>query len=324
MKRFKGETTMEMNELDRVEILTLQDNYIDMTAADNSELIQRAGARVAGQIRQSVLAEHGFSAVIRTTAGEKTRMMLFDFGYSEIGAAFNAKALGVPMGEIEEIALSHGHSDHIGGFRELVGLIGRPGIELVAHPSAFKASRYIKFAEGHKALFPPFTKKMAESAGATVVEAKEPRPMLDGDVLFLGEIPRRTEFEKGHPAAYFEREGVEQKDDIEDDSSIAMHLKGKGLIVISGCAHAGIVNTLRHARAVTGIDPVHAVIGGFHLNGPLFEPAVERTIEALREIAPRYIVPTHCTGRNSIRRIEEAMPESFILNMSGTRLTFSA
>jgi 7,8-dihydropterin-6-yl-methyl-4-(beta-D-ribofuranosyl)aminobenzene 5'-phosphate synthase len=165
---------------------------------------------------------------------------------------------------------------------------------------------------------------MVESAGATIVEAKEPRPMLAGDVLFLGEIPRRTGFEKGHPAAYFEENGVEKKDDIEDDTSIVMHLKGKGLIVVSGCAHAGIINTLRHAREVTGIEAFHAVIGGFHLNGPLFEPAVGETIEALREIAPRYIVPTHCTGRNSIRRIEEAMPESFILNMSGTRLTFSA
>ena len=109
-----------INELDQVEILTLQDNYIDMTATDNSAMIYRAGTRVAGEIRKPILAEHGFSTVIRTTAEGRTRTMLFDFGFSEIGAAFNARTLDVPMGEIEAVALSHGHSDHIGGFREMM------------------------------------------------------------------------------------------------------------------------------------------------------------------------------------------------------------
>lgn len=313
-----------MNELDRVEILTLQDNYIDMTATDNSAMIHRAGTRVRGEIRKSVLAEHGFSAVIRTTAGERTRTMLFDFGFSEIGATYNAKILDVPLGEIEAVALSHGHSDHMGGFRDLMAVIGRPGIELVVHPKAFTPSRYVKFGEGHKAYFPRFTKEMAEEAGTRVVEVKEPCLMLGGDVLFLGEIPRRTEFEKGMPNAYYEQDGVEKKDAIEDDTSICMNLRGKGLIVLSGCAHSGIVNTVRYAREATGIGTVHVVMGGFHLNGPVVEPFVGPTIEALREIGPRYIVPTHCTGRKSIQRIEEAMPGSFLLNMAGTRLTFTA
>ena len=315
---------MMINELDRVEILTLQDNYIDMTAMDNSAMIHRAGSRVKGQDRKSVLAEHGFSAVIRTTAGERTRTMLFDFGFSEIGAAYNAKALDVPMGDIEAIALSHGHSDHMGGFRELVKLIGRPGIELVVHPGAFKAPRYLKIDEEFKAYFPRFTREMTKAAGTRVVEAKEPRPMLGGDVLFLGEIPRRTPFETGLPNAFYEEVGVEKEDNIEDDTSLCMNLKGKGLIVISGCAHSGIINTVTWAREATGIDTFHVIMGGFHLNGPVFEPIVGRTIEELRKINPRYIVPTHCTGRKSIQRIEAAMPESFILNMAGTRLTFTA
>ncbi|MBU3932189.1 MAG: MBL fold metallo-hydrolase [Proteobacteria bacterium] len=315
---------MMINELDRVEILTLQDNYIDMTAMDNSAMIHRAGSRVKGQVRKSVLAEHGFSAVIRTTAGERTRTMLFDFGFSEIGAAYNAKALDVPMGEIEAIALSHGHSDHMGGFRELVKLIGKPGIELVVHPGAFKAPRYLKIDEEFKAYYPRFTREMTKAAGTRVVEAKEPWPLLGGDVLFLGEIPRRTEFEKGMPNAYFEEGVVEKKDDIEDDTSLCMNLKGKGLIVLSGCAHSGIVNTVRYAREATGVEAVHVIMGGFHLNGPVFEPIVGRTIEELRKINPRYIVPTHCTGRKSIQQIEASLPESFILNMAGTRLTFAA
>lgn len=313
-----------INELDRVEILTLQDNYIDMTATDNSGVIQRAGVRVNEEVRKSVFAEHGFSAVIRTTVGERTRTMLFDFGFSEIGAAFNAKTLGFPMREIEAIALSHGHSDHIGGFRELVGMIGKPGIEFVVHPGAFKSSRYVKFGEGLKVPFPRFAKAMAEEAGARVFEAKEPRLMLGGDVLFLGEIPRRTDFEKGMPNAYYQKEGVETRDLIEDDTSLVMNLKGKGLIVLSGCAHSGIVNTVDFACEAVGITTVHAIMGGFHLNVPLQDPVVGRTIDELRRIDPRYIIPTHCTGRKTIQQIESVMPDRFLLNMAGTRLTFTA
>jgi 7,8-dihydropterin-6-yl-methyl-4-(beta-D-ribofuranosyl)aminobenzene 5'-phosphate synthase len=316
---------MAINALDKVEILTLQDNYIDMTATDNSEMIRRAGARRAGEQRKSVLAEHGFSAVVRTTRADKTRTMLFDFGFSEIGAAFNARTLGAPMGEIEAIALSHSHGDHMGGFRDLVKLIGKPGIELVVHPAAFKAPRYVKFDGGKsKSQHPPFTREMTEAAGVKVAATKEPRPMLGGDVLFLGEIPRRTTFETGLPYAYYEEGGVEKKDSIDDDTSLVMNLRGKGLIILSGCAHSGIVNTVARAREVTGIDAIHVIMGGFHINVAPTDPLVVLTVDALRKFGPRYIVPTHCTGRKSIQRIEEAMPESFLLNMAGTRLTFAA
>jgi 7,8-dihydropterin-6-yl-methyl-4-(beta-D-ribofuranosyl)aminobenzene 5'-phosphate synthase len=103
-----------------------------------------------------------------------------------------------------------------------------------------------------------------------------------------------------------------------------MNIKGKGLVILSGCAHSGIVNTVQTAKAATGIDKVHAIMGGFHLSGPLFEPIIGRTTEELQKINPDYIVPTHCTGRNAIMNIEKEMAGKFILNMSGTKLTFSA
>jgi len=103
-----------------------------------------------------------------------------------------------------------------------------------------------------------------------------------------------------------------------------MNVKGKGLVVLSGCSHSGIINTVTYAKKITGIEKVHAVMGGFHLSGPLFEPIIEATTEAMKEIAPNYIIPCHCTGRNAIMHIEKEMPDRFILNMSGTKLTFSA
>jgi 7,8-dihydropterin-6-yl-methyl-4-(beta-D-ribofuranosyl)aminobenzene 5'-phosphate synthase len=316
---------IEINELDKVEILTLQDNFIDMTARDDSAVIHRGGLWEKGKDRKSLLAEHGFSALIRTTRGERTRTLLFDLGFSEIGAAYNARTLEIPMGEVEVVALSHGHGDHQGGLAKLLELIGRPGIELVVHPAAFKERRYTKMrGADFKAWHPLFTRQMVAQAGATVVEAKEPLPLLGGDVLFLGEIPRRTDFETGVAPAFYEVDGVEKRDAIEDDSSIVMHLRGKGLVVLSGCAHAGIVNTVLRAREATGIDKVHVIMGGFHLNGPAAEPIVGRTIEAFKAFDPAYIVPTHCTGRTPIQRMEAALPDRFVLNMAGTRLTFAA
>jgi 7,8-dihydropterin-6-yl-methyl-4-(beta-D-ribofuranosyl)aminobenzene 5'-phosphate synthase len=105
---------------------------------------------------------------------------------------------------------------------------------------------------------------------------------------------------------------------------MVFNVRGKGLVVLSGCAHAGIVNTVAHARRVTGIDTVMAIMGGFHLSGTDTDAVIWPTIEALKAFDPTYIVPTHCTGRTAVQMIEKAMPDRFILNMSGTRLTFSA
>ena len=313
-----------VNEVDKVEILTLQDNYIDLMATDNNQVITRAMPLKDGQFKKSVLCEHGFSSIVRTTTGDRTRTMLFDFGFSDIGAAFNAEVLGLDMTQIEALALSHGHTDHTGGMVRLIQMIGKQGIEFVVHPSVFKSPRYLKYSEDRKVFFPTFSRKALEKAGVKVVETKKPYPMLNGDVLFLGEIERRTDFEKGFPIARVLEDGIEKPDAIEDDTSIAMNVKGKGLVILSGCAHAGIVNTVFYATMVTSIEKVYAIMGGFHLSGPLFEPIIQRTTEELRKFNPAYIIPAHCTGRKAITNIENEMPGQFILNMSGTKLTFSA
>ena len=309
--------------VDKIEILTLQDNYIEMTAMDDNAIISRAVPLKEGEFRASILAEHGFSALVKTTAAGKTHTLLFDFGFSENGAAQNTKTLGVDMTAVEAIALSHGHSDHTGGMDQMTALIGRKNIPFIVHPSVFKSPRYLKVNEQFKINFPKLTKERLAQAGLDVVEAKEPYPLLDRTILFLGEIPRSTDFEKGFPIAHFVENNVEKWDAIEDDTSIVMNLKGKGLVILSGCAHAGIINTILYARKVTGIEKVHAVMGGFHLSGAIFEPIIDRTAEELKKLAPRYVIPAHCTGRKAIIRIEKEMPDQFILNMAGTKLTFA-
>lgn len=316
--------TVSMQPVDRVEILTLQDNYIDILARDNSDIITRAMPLKGTEVRNSILAEHGFSALITTVVDNSPRSLLFDFGFSEHGAAFNAEALGVDMKQVEMMALSHGHLDHVGGIEKLSGMIGKSGIPLVLHPEAFRNPRYMQVTENFKIMFPPFTREKAEAARAEVVATAEPYPMLDGQALFLSEVERTTEFEKGAPSLRYEKDGVPMQDTFEDDTGLAFVVRGKGLVVLSGCAHSGIVNTVRHARKVTGVDQVYAVMGGFHLSGPDMEPVIAPTIDALKEIDPDWIVPTHCTGRDATLRMESAFAGRFILNMSGTKLSFAA
>jgi len=316
--------TAGITEVDKVEIITLQDNYIELTAQDNSAIISRAIAVRDGVINNSIQAEHGFSTIVKTTKGGATRSMLFDFGFSPGGAAYNARALNIPMQEVEAMALSHGHSDHTGSIGELTRMIGREGIPLVLHPTAFIYPRYLKPIPDFKIYFPRLVREDLVAEGINVVATKDPYPLLDNQVLFLGEIERTTDFEKGFPIAYREEEGKEIWDPIEDDTAIVMNLKGKGLIVLSGCSHSGIVNTVAYAKKVTGIDQVHVIMGGFHLSGPLFEPIIAQTTEELKIFHTSYVVPCHCTGRNAIMHMEREMPDEFILNMSGTTLTFTA
>jgi len=316
-------THLAINEIDRVEILTLQDNYIELTLLDDNEIISRPLVQMQWDLSRSILSEHGFSAIVRATKNDATRTLLFDFGFSQDGALKNARALGAKLDEVEVLALSHGHMDHWGGLENLVKNINREDLELVVHPEVFRSNRYTKLPSGLKIFEPAFNRDNIEQLGVNIIATRDVRAILDGDVLFLGEINRKSDFEIGIPGACYEEHGVEKPDRIEDDTSIALNLKGRGLIVISGCAHSGIINSIHYARAVSGIKTVHAVMGGFHLSGSFFDPLIEPTIEELKKINPGYIIPCHCTGHKAVRKIEQAFGEKFILNTSGTKLTFS-
>jgi 7,8-dihydropterin-6-yl-methyl-4-(beta-D-ribofuranosyl)aminobenzene 5'-phosphate synthase len=177
-----------------VEILTLQDNYVDLAVMDGNEVGQRALSVKDMKIKNSVLAEHGFSAVVTVTSHDTPRSILFDFGFSEHGAAFNADALGVNLSTFEALVLSHGHMDHFGGLEALVKRVGKQGIEMVLHPTAFRKSRYSKVSEELKIKLPELTREKIEDAGITVILSKEPRALLDESLLFLGGDPQIYEF----------------------------------------------------------------------------------------------------------------------------------
>jgi len=315
---------IQLNSVDRVEVLTLQDNYIDLVAHDNNEVIQRAKAVEGNQLQNSIRAEHGFSTLITITHNSNKDQILFDFGFSEDGALRNAEALKTALTNVDLLVLSHGHLDHLGGLPSLASAVDKNGIDLVVHPGVFIESRYRKVDNDHRVFVPTLSRETTEQIGVNLIETKDPLALLNGIGVFLGQIPRVTPFERGAPDMYYEIDGREKQDPFDDDSAIVFHVINKGLVIISGCAHSGIVNTVKYAQQVTGVQTVFAVMGGFHLSGADFDGLISPTIEGLKEINPHYIIPTHCTGREAVIHIEKELPDAFLLNMSGTKMTFSS
>ena len=307
----KCNDNLELQEADRAEITTVIDNYTDVLLT-STEVAKRP--RI---ISQAPLAEHGLSMLIKVFRGSEEHTILFDAGWSDIGVPFNLKLFGIDVSKVEAIVLSHGHMDHFGALTEILKV--RRGIPVVLHPDAFTAPRGLRLRDGRMSKFPTLDEQSVIKAGADLVKTKSPYLLASGLVASTGEIERVTDFEKGMPNACLERNGKIEHDPILDDQGIVINVKGKGLVVVSGCGHAGIVNTIYHAQNITKIDKVYAILGGFHLSGPLFEPIIGRTAEELRKIDPEIIVPMHCTGWKAINEIAKELPHQFLLNTVGTR-----
>ena len=314
---------VSLKEVDRVEIITIIDNYVDVLLED-TDIVARLPKKEREEFASdTLLAEHGLSMLVTVYQGDKKHTILFDTGYTKIGVPHNLEQLEIDLKEIECIVLSHAHMDHTGSLYSTLDRIPRR-IPLVVHPAAFISPRYYGLNDGRKILFPQtLVKDDLEQQKVEILEKKTPTLIADDMIVVTGEVERITEFEKGLPNATMERNGKIEKDPISDDQSLVINLKGKGLVVVSGCSHAGIINTILYARKITGIQRIHAVSGGFHLSGPAFESIIEKTIGELKKIAPEVLVPMHCTGWKATRRFSEEFPTSFILNSVGSKITLS-
>jgi len=307
---------LNLQEADRAEVTTIMDNYTD-SLLESTNTVKRPRLAVGGRLSQMPLAEHGLSMLIEVFRGSEKHTVLFDAGQSEIAVPFNLRLLNIDVKEIEAIVLSHGHTDHFGALLEILRAKG--STPLVLHPDAFTAPRGLRLRDGRMLRFPALDEQSLTRAGAELVKTKYPHLLASGLAATTGEIKRVTDFEKGMPNTCFERNGKIEHDPLLDDQAVLIHVKGKGLAVVSGCCHAGIINTIFHARSITKTDKVYAVLGGFHLSGPLFEPIIGRTITELKRIGPEVIVPMHCTGWRAMNEFAKQMPEQFVLNSVGTR-----
>lgn len=320
----KGEKTVNtlpvaLKAADRLEIITLMDNYVDLLLQD-TDVVTRPDIRKDDEIpRDALVAEHGLSMLVTVWRSGTSHRILFDVGHTEIGIPHNVALLGVDLKDIEAVVISHGHMDHTGALYPVLKNFHRP-IPLVVHPGAFYTPRYVRRPDGRLERFPnTLVREELKEQGVDIRESAEPTALADDMIVVTGEVERSTSFEKGFPQALMGRDGEMAPDPIIDDQSLVVHVKGKGLVVISGCAHAGIINTILYSRKITGIEEVHAVLGGFHLSGPVFEPIIGDTVAAMKEFDPKVLVPMHCTGWEAIERFSKAFPSAFILNSVGSK-----
>jgi 7,8-dihydropterin-6-yl-methyl-4-(beta-D-ribofuranosyl)aminobenzene 5'-phosphate synthase len=323
---------VELEPVDRVEITILMDNLTDPLLVDQESVarinwpkaltgaLPTASARIAPDsgVPDALIAEPGFSALVRVDKAGHRRTLLFDTGVSPGGMVENMRRLGIAPDEIEVIVLSHGHWDHVTGMEGLVRALGRTHLPVTIHPE-FWARRRLSFPGLEPAELPATSRAALEGMGFAIVEERHPSFLLDGAVLITGEVDRTTGFEVGFRGHEALRDGGWKPDPlILDDQALVVSLGDRGLVVVSGCGHAGIVNTVRYARKLTGNDAVAAIIGGFHLSGPMFEPIIEPTVDAIAQLSPSLLVPAHCTGWRAVHRLATRLPNAFVISTVGT------
>lgn len=333
---------MSLQEIESAKITILVDNITDRLLPSSS-IVKRPPMISNQTITKSPIAEHGFSALLEISYvyenATKTNKFLFDTGVSKEGIVNNSDVLGINLKDIETIILSHGHFDHISGLISTLGRL-KKSVEIIAHPEAF-LRRWLVYPNGNKARMDFLDEEEINQAGGIIrkvdkisflprnvnMQSKKKTNQANNRVMITGEIPRVTEFEKGFPLQYKEQDNeINLVPDplVSDDQALIMNVKNKGLIILTGCGHAGIVNTIKFAKKVTGIKKIYCVIGGFHLSGQDYEDSIPLTIAELTRVNPQYIVPCHCTGWKATNKIIDTMPEKFIQSSVGSTFYFKA
>ena len=318
----------KMGHVEKVSLTVLVDNKANLIVESNETMKYFT--------EKPLLAEHGFSVLIQVDDSEEK--LLWDAGVSEKTLLKNMRRMELDIHAISMIALSHGHSDHYAGMTALLkamdlspqakewpGPVSQQDIEqllrqaqipIVSHPAAYR-ERWWKKEDGTLVgPFEPAPRQEWEAAGARIVTSSEPYQLMAG-CWTTGYVPRKSFETSGIPKQLLYREGSEfLPDGLEEDQAIVIHVKDKGLVILSGCAHSGIVNSIEWAKSFTGIDKVYAVIGGFHL-ARATEEEIAKTIAYVKREKPTFVAPSHCTGFQAISRFAGEMPDEFIEGVVG-------
>jgi 7,8-dihydropterin-6-yl-methyl-4-(beta-D-ribofuranosyl)aminobenzene 5'-phosphate synthase len=261
----------------------------------------------AGQ--PDLLAEWGLSILVETPETS----ILLDAGAS-ISAARNLDTLDIDYRKIDKIILSHGHYDHTGGLQPLLKKL-RKEVEIIAHPDIWVPKYSRRKGKPDKYIGMPYLRQELESLGARFTLTRGPLEVT-GNILTTGEIPLITDFEEiGSELAVRTAEGYWEQDNFPDDLALVIKTS-TGLAVICGCAHRGLINTLYHARDITGESRVRLVLGGSHLKDSSVEQ-VWQTISALNQMGVRKVAVSHCTGPQATLLIAQTFGRDFIFNNTG-------
>lgn len=316
--------TVQLRPVDAAEVTILVDNSIDILMP-SAPGVQRAPLHHDWSRREQLIAEHGYALLLTVTRDGHRESILYDAGLGRDTVVHNADVLGLRLGDLCSVVLSHGHADHHGGLEGLFRRLGRRRMPIVLHPDIWRQRRVV-FPTGVELDMPPPSRGDLDREDWEVIEERGPSLLLNDSVLVTGQVPRVTGFEKGFPLQQaLDEHGHWQPDTwIWDDQAVVVHVAGLGLVVLSSCSHAGAINVLKHAQGIAGVDRVHAFIGGLHLTGGLFEAIIPQTIAELAALSPALVAPGHCTGWRATHELARQLPAAFVQPSVGTTFTFAA
>jgi 7,8-dihydropterin-6-yl-methyl-4-(beta-D-ribofuranosyl)aminobenzene 5'-phosphate synthase len=330
--------------VDRLVMTNVVDNIYDIFAKGgqlDSLTVQRTPLAAGA----ALLAEHGLAYHLESLRGGERREVLLDFSLTELNLYHNYRVLKIDPSRADALIISHGHRDHYGALADVARLEqgkAKPGLTLYAGGEDTFCNRVVMTPTGGRADMGRLDQEGIEARGLRVVLAKQPT-VVAGQAFTSGQISRVTDFEKPPTAArlvaglmnsacspvHFGPTMVQTSpgelvpDLFQGEHATAYHVKDRGLVVITSCGHAGVINSVRQVQKTTGVDKVHAIVGGFHL-APAPDDIVVKTVEAFKAINPDYIIPSHCTGINTIIAVHREMPKKLVMPSTGTRVIFGA
>jgi 7,8-dihydropterin-6-yl-methyl-4-(beta-D-ribofuranosyl)aminobenzene 5'-phosphate synthase len=345
-----GAARIDVPVVEELTIREITDNSHDIFLSGQQSpglLVQRTGFPAAPQGR-TLESEWGLALYLQSRSGTQTRRYLLDFGFTPAVYANNLELLKIDIAQVDALIISHGHFDHVGGlmgFLEASRARMRPDLRLYTGGEDDFCSRFLRNGDGS---FSPFgtalDRHRLKALGIEVVQSEAPLVMA-GQAFTTGAIARtssehvlpNTWVQYGvrdglgcdagaylnHHFSAEELAGKPVPDQHWHEHATCFKLGDRGLVVISSCGHAGIINTLRQAQQITGIDRIFALVGGFHL-APAPDDYLAQVMTELRKFELEHVMPMHCSGQNFIELAKREIPEKLVLCGTGTSFTFTA